>query len=233
MKALKNWWQNMSKAYGARAPREQALLAAAVVLGILLVGNALLVDPKLSKARLAERLATQARNDLASAEQQLQTVRMQLNVDLDAGRKADLARLISEVSAAEAALKKIQDRLVSPAQMNALLDRMLANNAGLRLISFKSVPPVNLAAPAASTDGAEKRQKPADASIDRLGLYKHGVELRLEGSYADLYQWLGQLEQAPQRLLWGDVRLVVAEYPKSVLSLTVYTLSSEKAWLAI
>ncbi|MCP5268275.1 MAG: hypothetical protein H6943_04445 [Zoogloeaceae bacterium] len=232
MSALKLWWENLGKAYTARAPREQALLAVAAVAGVLMLGNALLVEPRLAKTRVAQGLADKAKAELQTSEHQLQTLRTQMNVDLDAGNKAELVRLRTEVTATETALKQVEGRLVSPAQMNALLERMLASSS-LRLVSLKSLAPVNLAARTTNADtataaGAEKQQ-----GADEPGLYKHGVELRLEGTYADLYQWLGQMERAPQRLLWGDVRLSVNNYPKTVLTLTVYTLSSEKAWLAI
>lgn len=232
MNALKLWWEKLGKAYTARAPREQALLAVAAVAGVLLLGNALLVEPRLAKSRMAQRLADQAKADLLTSEQQLQTLRAQMTVDLDAGNKAELVRLRTEVTATELALKQVESRLVSPAQMNALLDRMLASSS-LRLISLKSLPPVNLAARTPGAEAATAGAAENQPGPDEPGLYKHGVELRLEGSYADLYQWLGQMERAPQRLLWGDVRLSVSEYPKTVLMLTVYTLSSEKAWLAI
>jgi MSHA biogenesis protein MshJ len=115
--------------------------------------------------------------------------------------------------------------------MNSLLEQLLSSNTRLRLVSLKSLAPINLAA-AGKTDEAAKLPLPA-AQAKELGLYKHGVEIRLEGSYADLYAWMSQLESTQRKLLWGDVRFTVVEHPRSVLSLTVYTLSTDKAWLAI
>jgi MSHA biogenesis protein MshJ len=179
-----------------------------------------------------QKTADQARTELVAAQAQLQTIKAQLQVDPDAPRRAEIAALRNDLSNVETSLKKLENGLVAPEQMNALLERLLARHVSLKLLSFKSLTPINLAEAVAGAG------KPADemkrlVSSSAPGLYKHGVELRLEGSYSDLHAWVAQLEAAPQKVLWGEVRFVVAEYPRAVLSLTVYTLSLEKSWLAI
>ena len=57
--------------------------------------------------------------------------------------------------------------------------------------------------------------------------------MKLEGTYAEVLNWLRQLEEAPQKVLWGDVRYVVSEYPRAQVTLTVFTLSLDRSWLAI
>jgi MSHA biogenesis protein MshJ len=36
-----------------------------------------------------------------------------------------------------------------------------------------------------------------------------------------------------EQVFWGGIELSVAEYPQSVLKLTIYTLSLEKSWLTV
>ena len=64
-------------------------------------------------------------------------------------------------------------------------------------------------------------------------IYRHGLEVRLAGSYADLLDYVAELERTPQRLLWGGMMLSVTTYPRSELTLTVYTLSRDRDWLAV
>jgi len=59
------------------------------------------------------------------------------------------------------------------------------------------------------------------------------VEIRLEGSYGQLLAYLTQLEKLPQRLLWGQLSYRVIDYPRSEMTLTVYTLSPDKTWLTL
>lgn len=230
MSDLQAQWKKLGTRFDAFSQRERALLAAAVVGGVLLIGFTLLIDPNLARARIADRLAAQQAGDVQSAQSQLQTLQAQLKVDPDAGRKAEIGRLKGELVNVENALRNLEGGLVAPERMNAVLERLLAGNAGLRLLSLKSLPPVNL---------ADTGAKPADGEATSpagklmLGLYKHGVEIRVEGSYAELYAWLTQLENAPEKILWGDARLQVTDHPRSVMSVTIYTLSTDKAWLAI
>ena len=59
------------------------------------------------------------------------------------------------------------------------------------------------------------------------------MELVLEGGYADLLGYLKAMEALPQRVLWGAINLKVEQHPRSVLTLRVYTLSRDRAWLEI
>ena len=65
------------------------------------------------------------------------------------------------------------------------------------------------------------------------GLFKHGVEITLEGSYQELAAYLERLEQAKPKLLWSSVSLSAENHPRLVLTLTVYSLSLERAWLIV
>ncbi len=231
MSALSTQWKQLGARFDAYSQRERALLAAALILGTLLLGNSLLVDPNFARAKIAQRLGEQQAMEATSLESQITVTKAQLQVDPDAGRKAEVARLKAVLATVENNLKALEGGLVPPEQMNSLLEQLLSSNTRLRLVSLKSLAPINLAA-AGKTDEAAKLSLPA-AQAKELGLYKHGVEIRLEGSYADLYAWMSQLESTQRKLLWGDVRFTVVEHPRSVLSLTVYTLSTDKAWLAI
>lgn len=62
-------------------------------------------------------------------------------------------------------------------------------------------------------------------------IYKHGVELTVQGSYPELLSYLAELEKMPWQLFWGKVKMNVEEYPRATLTLTVFTLSLDKKWL--
>lgn len=224
-------WEKLAERFNAYSQRERALLAAAAIGGVLMIGFTLFVDPNLSRAKVANRLAGTQQSDLRNAEAQLGSLKAQMQVDPDAGRKAELAKLKVELARIESAVRNLEGGLVPPAQMNAVLERLLAGNTNLRLLSLKSLPPVNLAETGKPVDTEKKAAGAANANV--LGLYKHGVEIRLEGGYSDLHAWLTQLENTQQKILWGDVRLQVVEHPRAVMVLTIFTLSTDKAWLAI
>jgi MSHA biogenesis protein MshJ len=59
MTPMRQKWQSLNERYIALSRRERMLVAAAAVLGPLLVGNALIVDPQNAKVAALQRSITQ------------------------------------------------------------------------------------------------------------------------------------------------------------------------------
>jgi MSHA biogenesis protein MshJ len=228
MKSLRQHWIRLNERYAALSQRERLMVALAVVLGPLLIGHSLLVDPVRARAKgLENGIATQSAS-AAQLQAEVVNLQQQLKVDPDAGRKAELLALNAERDRLDEKLRQFGTVLVRPEEMNGLLERLLARNAGLRLVSLKTLAPQSVLQ---HGDAAKDNNgKLVERSFD---LYRHGVEIRLEGSYGQLQAYLAQLEKLQQRLLWGQLSYRVIDYPKAELTLTVYTLSPDKTWLAL
>lgn len=225
--SLRQTWSRLNARYAALSRRERTLVALAVVFGPLLVGYSLAVDPQ--NARLKAMQNTLATEEATVGHLQTEVVNLQrqLSVDPDAGRKGDLAALNGERDKLDGQLRQFSSVLVRPEEMNGLLERLLARHAGLRLLSLKTLAPQSVLPADEAKDG---EPKPAERSFD---LYRHGVEIRLEGSYGQLQAYLAQLEKLQQKLLWGKLDYRVVDYPRAELTLTVYTLSPDRTWLTL
>ena len=64
-------------------------------------------------------------------------------------------------------------------------------------------------------------------------LYRHGVEIVLQGSYLDMVSYMAALEALPVQLFWGKASLDAQQYPNSRLTLTLYTLSLDQKWMKL
>ena len=128
----------------------------------------------------------------------------------------------------------MENSLVPPERMPNLLEALIGRNSGLRLISLRTLPvtPVLDKGAAKAPEGALPADKPVEAP-PAAGLYKHGVEIRLEGGYQELAAYLARLEKSPQKLLWSSASLSADKHPKLVLTLTVFTLSLDRTWLIV
>ena len=82
---------------------------------------------------------------------------------------------------------------------------------------------------------ARKSAEPerADASDQVRGIYRHGIEIRVQGSYLELLQYLVELEKLPMQVFWSDVTIETKDYPVSELKLTLFTVSFDKVWLTV
>ncbi|HZX28104.1 MAG TPA: hypothetical protein VFF16_13610 [Telluria sp.] len=92
--------------------------------------------------------------------------------------------------------------------------------------------PVNGAALVAAA--AAKPETPATAPSKPPELmYRHGVELTLQGSYLDMLNYMGALEAMPTQVFWGKAKLDARDFDQARLTLTVYTLNLDQKWMKL
>ena len=118
----------------------------------------------------------------------------------------------------------MQRTLIGPDRMAVVLEQLIGPERGVRLVSLRNLP----AAPLLDKGDAAA---PADKAAEQH-VYKHGVEVVVEGSYASLLAYVARLEHQPWQVYWGKT-VLSADYPKVVVSLTLYTLSLDRAWLVV
>lgn len=231
MNAIKQQWVKINERYLALTRRERLIVSAALIFAPLMLGDALVLDPLRARVKQAQGSLAQQSSSLAEIQAQVSGMQQQLQNDPDAGAKAELAALVVERQKLDEALRELGATLVRPEEMNALLEGMLARNSSLRLLSLKTIAPRSiLGQKAVNQAAAESRGKVEERKFD---LYKHEVELRVEGSFSELQAYLVQLEQVNRGLLWSGVQYKVLEHPRAEMSVMVYTLSPDRAWLAL
>jgi len=230
MKVLLQRWKAIEARYLALSRRERLMVAAALVLGPLLIGNALFLEPLSKRAKALETGIVRQDTSLAELQAQILVLGQQLQSDPDAGKKAELTGLEQARAGLDKEIQALGSILVRPAEMNDMLGQLLAKHSGLRLISLKTLLPRSVLADDKAVDSKEAGSKPRERLFD---LFQHGVELRLEGSYGELLAYVAQLEQQKSRLLLGQLNYRVVDYPKAEMTLVVYTLSPDRAWLSL
>jgi MSHA biogenesis protein MshJ len=231
MKAL---WLKLAGRYNVLVERERWMLAVCILGSILFLGWSSFIEPAMKRAALAERSGAEQHKQLADLKAQIVALQSP-GQDPDVAARAELDGLKKALAELASRFAAMEGTLVPPERMPGLLENLIGRNSGLRLLSLRTLPvtPV-LDKPAAKTpEGAVAADKPADAALPAAGLYKHGVEIRLEGGYQELASYLARLEQSPQKLLWSNVSLSADKHPKLVLTLTVFTLSLDRIWLIV
>ncbi len=227
---MKNQWHKLAARYDALQLRERWLVAAAVLGGIVLIAYSLFVEPALQRAQLAERSVAESRVQISTT--QAQSVALQSSSpDPDVVAHAELDGLRKQLSELAGRLEVMENSLVPPQRMAGLLEEVIGRKTGLRLLALKTLPVAPLPEKSAGPEAVAKNvDKPVSPSS---GLFKHGVEIKLEGSYQELSAYLERLEQSKLKLLWSSVALSADDHPKLVLTLTVFTLSLDRAWLIV
>lgn len=232
MKALREQWQKGVARFDALATRERVLVLAAVVAGTALVYDALALQPlEVRKKRLTQQVA-ESRQNIKVAENVLTA--QEAVVDPNAVKRSYRDALRKQLAEIDQSMQGLQRGLVPPERMAKLLEEMLGRSRGLQLVALRTLPVQRFDAPGAAPapKPADKSAKPAPRNGERT-IYQHGYELTLRGSYADLHEYLTQLERLQWRMFWGRISVSSEQYPKLRVTLVVQTLSLNKAWLIV
>jgi MSHA biogenesis protein MshJ len=200
--------------------RERVLIFVTLTLVLVFVADRALLDPLRAKQkRLAAETAEQQK-ELQTIQAQLQRLALSVQTDPDGPNRVRHGALREQMAKLDARVTQEQRRFTPPERMRAVLEEMLQRNSGLTLVDLHSLPvaPVGGSRPAGTGSG---------------GLYRHGIELTVSGSYVELYEYLRQLERLPTQLYWRQAELAVGKYPVVTLKLTAYTVSFDPAWLIV
>ena len=246
MKAL---WLQYAARIDALSVRERVMIALAGAAAIVFLVYSWLIDPANARERTLQATIAEQRSRLAAIDVEVVQKQAAALADPDAEARKRLAALAADNEGLRGSLRATQKALVPPARMSALLGQMVQQNSRLKLVSLQTL------APAGTTDGnfAETPAEgvapvlPATALTTRPPgtaapaadepaqplLYRHGVQVVLQGAYADMVAYMEALERMPAQVFWGRAVLDATEHDKATLTLTLYTLSLDEKWIAL
>jgi len=229
---MKEQWRKLSARFDALMVRERVLVLLAVVVGTALIFDALAIQPlEARKKRLMLQL-TEARQNIKTVDAVLSP--RDAIADPDAVKRSYRDALRKQIAEIDQSMQGLQRGLVPPERMAKLLEEMLSRGGGLQLVSLRTLPAQRFGAPRATPPAKPggKGAKPAPKDPERT-IYQHSVEITLQGTYAELHDYLSQLEKLPSQMFWGRISVNTEQYPRLRVTLTVQTLSLNKAWLIV
>lgn len=233
-KQFQQRWKAIASWVDARTLSERVMLFGVLSALLIVVANQMLLEAASTRITV---LSKQMITDKAAARKlqvQIDQLAGMTVVDPDLENKARLAKLNAEEAAAQALVAALGKDLVTPGQMASMLESILARHGNLQLVSLVKLPIQSLNTSSGQTaQSAQPNSKDTGKATASDAVYKHGVEIVLQGEYLQLMGYLAQLEKLPVRVVWGRMKLKVDNHPKSTMSLTMYTLSLEQTWMNI
>lgn len=257
---LQQQWIKLSTKLDAMTLRERALVFVAVTASILFLIYTVAVQPMLARQKLLLAQIKQQQNQTAAIDMEIMAKAQGFVIDPDAPVRGQLQLARTEIDRISAGLLAVQKGLVAPERIAPLLENLLRGHGKLRLMALKTLPVAGMteamatsaaSAPPAAVPVAQPVQPGAPAQLaqfippaqsgqaaqpttkPRELLYRHGVEIVLQGSYLDMVTYMDALEALPVQLFWGKASLDAEQYPNSRLTLTLYTLSLDQKWMKL
>lgn len=220
-------WRQWSDRFASRSLRERAIIAGGLVVVVVVLFDALFLQPLAQQQRRLAGQVAEARAAIKASEQMLATGR---DNDPDEVKRRYRDELRKQIADIDGRLQGLQKQLVPPDQVVSLLEGVLSRERGLALVSLRKLPVQRFETTAGAAGTAKTGGK--DAAAER-GIFQHSFEIEVEGSYAELHAYLVRLEKLPWQLFWGKVALDATGHPRLKLTLTVHTLSMDRVWLVV
>lgn len=232
---MKQSWQKLVLKIDALSLRERAIIFAVAVLILVLLINAVLLDPQYVKQTQLSKQTKEQQAQIADIQNQIQQRVKAQGSDPDREIRERMQALRLRAQQMNDALGDLQKGLVSPDRMADLLESVLKKNDKLLLVSLQTLPAQKLNEPVLTDKEkvlAAASALSADDESDAVQtVFKHAVELKVQGSYMDMLNYMKSLEGMPWQIFWGNAEFAVDEYPNATLTLTLFTLSLDKKWL--
>jgi MSHA biogenesis protein MshJ len=225
---MKQLLQRYADSIDAMALRERVLLFSAVALVLVTLLQVFLLNPVLTRRNMLSTQIAQQEDETKAIQAEIQALVRPKPPDQDALNREKIKKLRAQIAQLDHEFQEQQEQFVPPEKMAAMLQSMVAKNPKLQLLSLRNLPSAALSAKG-ETGAAPERAK----ATRTHEVFRHTVEISVEGSYFDLLDYVSALEHLPQRVFWEGLELNVAQYPQSVLKLTLYTLSPGKSWLTV
>lgn len=235
---MKHYWEQISTIIDGMSLRERAMIFIAATFVVIALMNVLLLDPLSTRQKILSAKVVQQQEKMKELQAQMQELLQAKRDDEHSPLRVRLAQLKQQLHEQDGYLQSRQERLIMPDKMASLLKQVLDKNGRLQLVELKTLPVSLLIEKPQATD-TPAQPIASKAPVGQLQpspqsqVFKHGVQITVRGGYMDLMRYLTALEKMPAQMFWGEAILNVEKYPDSVFTLTVYTLSLDKTWLAV
>ncbi len=153
---------------------------------------------------------------------------------------------IQKIAILDDKLNKKMKGLINPKKMTLILKDIFKSNKKLTLLSLNKLKAESMFdfsendTQVNSSDNSNKinitddvGEQGVESEKSLAVVYRHPVTIVFSGSYLNAMSYLESIEKMPWDLYWESVKLNVEKYPKSIIEITVFTLSLKKGWLGV
>ena len=203
------------------SPRERAILLVVAVVGMLGVYDYLALTPYLEQRKAHKAVVEEHFQGMAEVQAKVDGIIKRMEQDPNKVLLERIEKRKKHQLELEKIIGEATENLIDPKKMSQVLGYLLSRQSGMNVRSVKNIPaePVSF--------------KNREEDEPQVLMYRHKMNLKLEGTYFQVTGYLKMIEGMKERLFWDDMTFKIEDYPKGVLELNVHTLSMSKELIGI
>jgi MSHA biogenesis protein MshJ len=217
------WLRQLELQVDQLSLRERMLTYLSGVAVLFIVWDFALLYPQMDKTEKLNGQLQQLEQKLAARAQEATVLAQGVGVNIDQGKLQQLEDLNQQIAAHNSRMSEMSFGLVPPDELLSVVREVLERSNELTISRIEYLPPeevqINQTSQPSSQPSSQQESRGA------AGVYKHTVELSLEGTYFDLLEYLQGLEELPWRLYWEGLTYEVSSPPLGDIDLRISTLS--------
>tara|TARA_R110002167_G_scaffold214068_3_gene418746 strand:- start:32045 stop:32779 length:735 start_codon:yes stop_codon:yes gene_type:complete len=240
-------WQEYSDNYLKLTIREQYLIILTGLVAIVFITFYLFIDAKMIENKKSAQQIVRLQSSNQSLKNSTREMQAALQRDPNKDTNNKIAQYEAKLAKVDEKLLTLTSDLISPVQMRYALLDLLKLEKGVSLLSFEllgaqpllsSEPSKELSSDPSSEQASELSPEIKATNENSelpvgLNLYRHGIKIKLSGSYFDLQNYLSQLEKLSWKFFWQDFNFKLTQYPKSELEIEMYSLGTKKEFVGV
>ncbi|MBU2898776.1 type II secretion system protein GspM [Vibrio hepatarius] len=210
-------WDQLGNKFSELNQREKVLLAICGLVVVVLTISAWLIEPTLKSNHELKRQVMLTSQNLQSLEADILVVTAKLKKDPNENLNMEYKKLLIESQRLSEKLALMIESFISPSLMAELLEGVLGETQGLKLVLLESL-----------------KAQPIVGGVDnqtQTEYYVHPVKIELTGSYFSILTYLKTLESMPVHYYWNSFSYKVETYPNARVILEVYTLGTRQEFI--
>ncbi|WP_070989569.1 hypothetical protein [Halofilum ochraceum] len=213
-----------------RNRRERLLLAGTLAVVVLVAWNGLFRAPLAERRAVAVDSVAQLEGDIAALEDSRAGIDERIaGLEADSGTSA-VERVRQRIDAVDEVLAERTARLISPDQMVRALRDVVNADADVSLVRLRNAGPT----PVITQPGQQAGNGESSGEGDGIPrVYRHDVELVIEGRYLALLAYLERLEGLEWQFQWEAITVETREYPTARATVSLSTLSLAEDWIGV
>lgn len=196
--------------------RERVLIFASTLFALTFIWFEFAMAPALDKGQSTIKSIDSASERIQRVDATIRAQANALQLDASSPLSAQLDQARQRAREVDALIGAREMEILDPATMAQVLEDMLANQRGLRLLRARNL------------DAERLLESDNDAP-----LYRHTLRLELEGPYLALLDYLEELEALPWRIYWQGIEIDAKDYPRNRVRIEISTLSFVKDWIGV